>query len=110
MYATKPNEDPPELILATSSSLRMGDAVFWMYQLNKKQIDNEASCSILLTDPQFQSSFVTDPFEGSDDVPSEFAIDITHNKLPIVRIPIDPSPTIKQLNALLKKIKPKKVV
>ena len=30
MNSKKINEDSPELILATSSSLRMGDSVFWM--------------------------------------------------------------------------------
>ena len=30
-------EDNPELILATSSTLRMGDSVLWMYLLNKNK-------------------------------------------------------------------------
>jgi hypothetical protein len=64
--AKQREEDSPELILATSSSLRMGDSTLWMYLLNKNQKIEKTHYSVILTDPQFQSAHVTDPFFGDD--------------------------------------------
>ena len=67
-YQTKSKKemgDNPELILATSSSLRIGDSVLWMYIMNKHKKSEDLHYKIILTDPQYQSEDVTHPFEGN---------------------------------------------
>lgn len=62
--AKRSSEDSPELILATNSSLRMGDSVLWMYIMNKQKKMEDLNYKIILTDPQFQSGEVIHPFQG----------------------------------------------
>ena len=72
-------EDNPELIMATSSNLRMGDSVLWMYLLNKSKKIENSNYSIVLTDPQFQGENVMNPFKGADDEDEKESIDVTKN-------------------------------
>ncbi|CAI2383842.1 unnamed protein product [Moneuplotes crassus] len=105
--AKKINEDSPELILATHSNLRIGDSVLWMYVMNKNLKNESGQYRVILTDPQYQTDEVTSLYEGNQTIDS---IGVCNNEIPIKRIPVDPSPTFKQMNKLLRILRPKVLV
>jgi len=68
-------EDNPELIMATSSNLRMGDSMLWMYLMNQQKKIENTNYSVILTDAQFQSEEVTNPYTGEEEYKeSEFDV------------------------------------
>jgi hypothetical protein len=82
-----------ELIICSHQSLRLGDAVYWLYNLNMHSAN---SASLVLTDPHSaDNSMLLKPFQ---------------NRLSVHYCPINPNVTFSELNQIINKLQPKRIV
>lgn len=83
------NEIAQEIILTSHSSLRLGESVYWLHNLNKHNPQN--SCMIL-TDPlYYDNEMLMKPFQDL-------------NKIKVIHCPVDPGISMSQLNQIIKQI------
>eukprot|EP00347_Sterkiella_histriomuscorum_P005551 403356179 len=84
-----------ELIITTSPNLRIGEAVYWLHHLNKYQPSQNF---MILTDPQYcNNDLLMKPFAKV-------------NNIRVLHSPIDLNLSFQQLNNLVNRLKPKRVI
>lgn len=87
------NEYERELLICSHQSLRLGDAVYWLHNLNKHLASHS---HLILTDPYLlDNELLLKPFR---------------NQLKVHYCPINPSVNFKELNKIVNSLKPRHII
>ncbi|CDW78963.1 integrator complex subunit 9-like [Stylonychia lemnae] len=89
------DEFSKEIIITSHPSMRLGESSYWLNHLNK---NNQSQSFMILTDSQFcHDELLMKPFAKA-------------NNVKVLYSPIDPNLTFTQLNNILNKFKPKRLI